>query len=68
MARSDATCSMGWWVGPSSPTPTESWVHEKMTLASDMRGEAHRAAHVVGEHEERAADRAARRRGAPCRS
>ena len=26
MARSDASCSTGWWVGPSSPTPMESWV------------------------------------------
>ncbi len=34
MARSDATCSTGWWVGPSSPTPTESWVHAKTTFAS----------------------------------
>ena len=24
MARSEASCSTGWWVGPSSPTPTES--------------------------------------------
>jgi hypothetical protein len=26
MARSDATCSTGWCVGPSSPTPMESCV------------------------------------------
>ena len=26
MARSIARCSIGWWVGPSSPTPIESWV------------------------------------------
>ena len=26
MARNEASCSMGWWVGPSSPTPIESWV------------------------------------------
>ena len=26
MARSVARCSIGWWVGPSSPSPTESWV------------------------------------------
>ena len=26
MARIEASCSMGWWVGPSSPTPIESWV------------------------------------------
>ena len=28
MARSDARCSIGWWVGPSWPSPMESWVHE----------------------------------------
>ena len=28
MARSDASCSTGWCVGPSSPRPTESCVHE----------------------------------------
>ncbi len=26
IARSAARCSMGWWVGPSSPRPMESWV------------------------------------------
>ena len=26
MARSDAACSIGWCVGPSSPTPMLSWV------------------------------------------
>jgi hypothetical protein len=26
VARSVASCSIGWWVGPSSPTPIESWV------------------------------------------
>ena len=26
MARREATCSTGWWVGPSSPTPMESCV------------------------------------------
>jgi hypothetical protein len=26
MARKDARCSTGWRVGPSSPTPMESWV------------------------------------------
>ncbi len=29
IARSEARCSIGWWVGPSSPTPTESWVQTK---------------------------------------
>ena len=33
MARIDASCSIGWWVGPSSPTPTESWVNTNTTLA-----------------------------------
>ena len=31
IARSDASCSTGWCVGPSSPTPIESWV--KMWIA-----------------------------------
>ena len=35
MARSAANCSMGWCVGPSSPTPTESWVKTKQTFAFD---------------------------------
>ena len=26
MARSAAMCSIGWWVGPSSPSPIESCV------------------------------------------
>jgi hypothetical protein len=26
MARNAARCSIGWWVGPSSPSPIESWV------------------------------------------
>ena len=26
VARRVASCSTGWWVGPSSPRPTESWV------------------------------------------
>ena len=26
IARSEASCSIGWWVGPSSPSPMESWV------------------------------------------
>ncbi len=28
MARMAASCSTGWWVGPSWPRPTESWVQE----------------------------------------
>ena len=26
VAREMARCSTGWWVGPSSPSPIESWV------------------------------------------
>ncbi len=28
MARMAASCSTGWWVGPSSPSPTESWLQK----------------------------------------
>ena len=31
MARSMASCSMGSWVGPSSPTPMLSWVSTKVS-------------------------------------
>ena len=31
IARSEARCSTGWWVGPSSPRPIESWVNTKVT-------------------------------------
>ena len=34
VARSMASCSMGWWVGPSSPTPIESWVNTNTTGSS----------------------------------
>jgi hypothetical protein len=30
IARSPASCSIGWWVGPSSPSPIESWVKTKI--------------------------------------
>ena len=30
MARMAARCSMGWWVGPSSPRNTDSWVKTQM--------------------------------------
>ena len=33
MARSEARCSIGWWVGPSSPSPTESCDHTKAVRA-----------------------------------
>jgi hypothetical protein len=29
-ARSAASCSIGWWVGPSSPRPIESCVNTKI--------------------------------------
>ena len=32
MARIAASCSTGWCVGPSWPSPIESWVQEKMTF------------------------------------
>ena len=34
IARSEASCSIGWWVGPSSPSPIESWVKRWMTGSS----------------------------------
>ena len=35
IARSDASCSIGWCVGPSSPKPTESCVHTNTHLACE---------------------------------
>ena len=40
MARSAASCSIGWWVGPSSPRPIESCVHTHITgsfISAEMR-------------------------------
>ena len=34
IARSEASCSTGWWVGPSSPRPIESWVKRWITGSS----------------------------------
>ena len=34
MLRSDHRCSIGWWVGPSSPRPMESCVQTKVTGSS----------------------------------
>jgi hypothetical protein len=34
IARRPARCSIGWWVGPSSPSATESWVYTKIEGAS----------------------------------
>jgi hypothetical protein len=36
MSRRLMTCSTGWWVGPSSPTPTESWDQTNTQCALDM--------------------------------
>ena len=58
MARSAARCSTGWWVGPSSPRPMESCVQTYVTGHLHQRGQPHRPAHVVAEHQERAAVRA----------
>ena len=57
MARIAASCSTGWCVGPSSPTPTESCDHTNATLYAAQRREPYRPAAVVGEDEERAAER-----------
>ena len=35
IARMAASCSTGWWVGPSSPSPTESWVQTNNDLYPD---------------------------------
>ena len=56
IARTAASCSMGWCVGPSSPRPTESCVQTKTTLAWLTAASRTAAPHVVAEHEERAAD------------
>ena len=40
VARSVASCSIGWCVGPSSPSPTESWVKTQtagMFISADSR-------------------------------
>ena len=34
IARSPASCSTGWWVGPSSPSPIESCVKRWITGSS----------------------------------
>lgn len=57
-----ARCSTGWCV---SPTPTESWVQTKITLAW-LSAEAYRRAHVVEEHEERASHRDDAAVAGPC--
>ncbi len=42
IARSAARCSTGWWVGPSSPSATESCVHthvDRQPVSADRRTE-----------------------------
>ena len=56
MARRAASCSMGWWVGPSSPTPMESWVKTWMAGISMMALEADRGPPVVAEDQEAGAE------------
>jgi hypothetical protein len=34
IARSEARCSTGWCVGPSSPRPIESWLNQWITGSS----------------------------------
>ena len=57
IARIAARCSTGWCVGPSSPTATESWVKIQTHVELHQRREPDRRAHVVGEDEERRAER-----------
>ena len=52
IARSDASCSTGWWVGPSSPTPIESCVKMWITGISISAESRIGAARVVGEDQE----------------
>ena len=63
IARSAMWCSTGWCVGPSSPTPTESCVHTQTTGRCISGGQPDGGAHVVGEDEERRAERLAPFRG-----
>ena len=57
MARNAARCSIGWCVGPSSPTPIDFVRHDVDDALLHQRGEADRRAAVIREHEERAAVR-----------
>ena len=38
IARNAISCSIGWWVGPSSPSPIESWV-KRWTTGSSISAE-----------------------------
>ena len=55
MARSEARCSTGWWVGPSSPRPMTVMGHDIDDPHAHQRRQPDRAARVVGENQERAA-------------
>ena len=57
MARREARCSTGWWVGPSSPRPDGVVGPRIDDVRPRERGEADGGAHVVGEAEEGPADR-----------
>ena len=64
VARSVASCSIGWCVGPSSPRPIESCVKTKIDGRCISAASRIDALHVVAEDQERRR----RRRGSRCRS
>jgi len=55
MARKEASCSTGWWVGPSSPSPMASWVKTKSQAASSGR-KVEWPARVIAEDKEGGAE------------
>lgn len=55
MRRRLLTCSTGWCVGPSSPTPMESCVNIPDKALLHERGQADGVSGIIGEHKERAA-------------
>ena len=52
MARNEASCSTGWWVGPSSPSPMASCVKMKMRREFHHGGESDGPARVITEDKE----------------
>src|SRR5262249_54153655 len=52
MARNAARCSTGWWVGPSSPSPIESWVITQMTRSPPSAASRRGRGEKGGEDEE----------------
>ena len=50
--RREAVCSTGWWVGPSSPRPIESWVNHEDLAHLHQRRHAQGVAGVFAEHQE----------------